>query len=403
MNRYCRRAALAVLASVFVAGAAQADVCSTEIVPEALEATLRQISTAEQFQQAIQEMDAYVTQCPEDPWINLMGASMDVRVYETVVANNNKQINQDAYNYLIRAFARSDQFIAVPAENRRDQLAVPLPSGGVGQLKFEAASANRRTIIEALMLIARLGNFHPYIAAETPPACDDWLNSDTQTIGYAMRIKADLIFQPFLDAAAEACRNSEESRLRLPLAVTATTYANLVGRDEVTEPEKIRELLGKAKDARAAYLEGRSFDTFYSKFDSGRLDHQLRKHGVDTQAGMVAREFWFTPEHMRSETMQFSLAWALSEEWAAISEKIAVEGITLSSAGALYTRFVYGVLTEGREAGLEAETRAALRSALRDVQESRVRAFSMADYDLPPQWLHDTLMKTTEPAQMGRN
>lgn len=394
MNRYFRPAALAVLASAFVAGAAQADVCSTETVPEALETAMRQISTAEQFQQAIQEMDAYVTQCPEDPWINLMGASMDVRVYETVVANNNNQINQDAYNFLVRAFARSNQFIAVPAENRRDQLAVPLPSGGVGQLKFEAASANRRTIIEALMLIARLGTFHPYIAAETPPACDDWLNSDTQTIGYAIKTGPDMIFQPFLDAAAEACRNPDEVRLRLPLAVAATTYANLVGRDEVTEPAKIRELLEKAQAARDAYLAGRDFDIFYSKFDNGRLDNQLRKHGVDPQAGLISRDLWVTAEHMRSEKMVFSLAMALSEEWAGIAAKLADGTETASSAGALYTRFAYAVLNEGREAGLEAETRGALRSALQDVQESRVRAPAMEGQELPPQWLFDALMNT---------
>ncbi|PKP81040.1 MAG: hypothetical protein CVT79_12230 [Alphaproteobacteria bacterium HGW-Alphaproteobacteria-18] len=387
-----RMAALAVLALGTAATSAHADTCDTERLPQALETSMQQITSAGQLQKKLLELDGHVSRCPDNPWINLMGAAMDMQVYDAMVQGTNNQITQDSYNYLLRAFARSNAFIAVPAENRRDQLAIPLPSGGVGQLKYEAASTNRRTIIESLMQIARLGSVHPYLAAETPPVCDGWLNSDTQTIGYASKTKADLIFQPFLDGAAAACWNSEEGRL--PLAVTAKTYANLVGRDEVTEPEKIRELLEKAEAARDAYLEGRDFDIFYSKFDSGRLDNQLRKHGVNPQAGLLPRDLWFTTQHMRSEKMHFSLAMALSEEWAGIAARMAAGTETQSSAGALYTRFVYAVLNEGREAGLEEETRAALRFALKNVQESVVRAPAMDGQELPPQWLYDVLMNT---------
>lgn len=394
MRRYAHIAVLGFLLGAITAGAALADTCDSERLPQALETSMQQITSAEQFQKNLLEIDGHVSRCPDDPWMNLMGAVMDMQVYDAMVRGSNNQIKQDAYNYLLRAFARSNKFMEVPAEKRRDLLAVPLPSGGVGQLKFEAASANRRTIIESLMQIARLGSVHPYLAGETPPACDGWLNSDTQTIGYAIKKEADLIFQPFLDAAAEACRDTEERRLRLPLAVTATTYANLVGREEVTEREKVRELLEKARAARDTYLEGRDYDTFYSKFDYGRLDTQLRKHGIDPQAGLLSRDLWFTAEHIRSEKMVFSLAMALSEEWAGIAASMAAGTETASSAGVLYTRYVYDVLNQGRAAGLEAETRGALRSALRNVQESVVRAPAMGDHELPPQWLYDTLMNT---------
>ncbi|OYW86692.1 MAG: hypothetical protein B7Z22_06140, partial [Hyphomonas sp. 32-62-5] len=143
-----------------------------------------------------------------------------------------------------------------------------------------------------------------------------------------------------------------------------------------------------------AYLSRGGFDFHYSKFDADRLDRELRKHEVDPMAGRLAREQWFTDEHFAREKMQFSLAWALSEEWAAISEKLAKGEIELAAGGTQYTRFVYDVLNDGREAGKEAETKAALRTALSDVQQSRVRAIAMADYELPPQWLYDMLMKT---------
>lgn len=396
-----RMAVFALLAWGASATSAHADTCDTERLPQALETGMQQITSAAQLQKNLLEIDGHVGRCPDHPWINLMGAIMDIQVYDAMVRGSNNQINQDSYNYLLRAFSRSNKFIEVPAENRQDRLAVPLPGGGVGQLKYEAASTNRMTIIEMLMQIARLGSVHPYLAAETPPACSGWLNSDTQTVGYAIKKEADLIFQPFMDAAAAACRDPEEIRLRLPLAVTARTYANLVGQEEVAEPEKIRELLEKARAARDAYLDGRDFDIFYSKFDNGRLDTQLRKHGIDPQAGLLPRDLWFTPEHIRSEKMVFSLAMALSEEWAGIAARMAAGSETASSGGALYTRFAYAVLNEGRAAGLEDETRGALRSALRDVQESRVRAPAMDGQELPPQWLFDTLLKTAAALPSG--
>lgn len=399
-HRY-RLAALTALMWGIMGAAAEADTCETERLPQALETSMQQITSAAQLQKSLLEIDGHVGRCPDNPWINLMGAAMDMQVYDAMVRGSNNQINQDSYNYLVRAFARSNKFIEVPAENRRDRLAVPLPAGGVGQLRYEAASNNRKTIIATLMQIARLGSVHPYIAAETPPACSGWLNSDTQSIGYAVKTKADLIFQPFLDAAVEACRDTENASERLPLAVTATMYTNLVTRKEVTEPEKIRELLEKAKSARDAYLDGRDYDTFYSKFDDGRLNTQLRNHGIDPQAGLLPRELWFTPEHMRSETMVFSLSLALSEEWAGIAAAIAAGTETLSSGGTRYTRFAYEVLNQGRAAGLEDETRGALRTALRNVQESVVRAPAMGDHELPPKWLYDTLMNTAAALPTG--
>ncbi|MFN4184446.1 MAG: hypothetical protein ACK4M6_06640 [Hyphomonas sp.] len=393
MNWYFRPAAMAMLATVLVAGAAQADVCSKETVPKALETSMQQISTAEQFQQAIQEMDGYLSQCPDDPWINMMGASMDMRVYDTVVFNSNNKIGQDAVNYLLRAFARSDAYMAVPPEARQNLYAVPTEIG-VGELTHAAAAENRKSILTALMQLARLGTFHPYIAAEAPPACSGWLNADAQTIGYTIDTEADMIFLPFVDAAAEACRNPAEIGLRLPLSVKAHAYTRLVGKDVVTDPERVADMLLKARDARDAYLEGRSFDAFYTKYDAGRLDNQLRKHGADPQAGLLARDLWFTPEHMRTEKMQFSLGMALSEEWATIAAAMSAGTETPSSAGARFTSVVYAVLHEGRAAGLEQETRTALRFALGDVQENRLRAPALEGQEPPPQWLYDILMKT---------
>lgn len=373
------------------AGSAWADDCTGTLRTGAVSAALRPVTTGEQLQAALKDLDAIVAQCPADPWINALGAEMDLRIYNALLAANKNQVNQQAFDFLQRGLARSDVYMNTAADMRGEVYAIQTEHGK-GNLTHSFASTNRKSILQIFMAMARLGQVHPYFKAETPKTCTGWLMSDTQTVGYAMETEADLIFRPFIDAAAEACRG--EGNDRLPLAVASQAYVRLVERGAITTRSDISKALLKARDYRDAYLSRGGFDFHYSKFDADRLDRELRKHEVDPMAGRLAREQWFTEEHFGSEKMQFSLAWALSEEWAAISEKLAKGEIELAAGGTQYTRFVYDVLKDGREAGKEAETKAALRTALSDVQQSRVRAIAMADYELPPQWLYDMLMKT---------
>lgn len=373
------------------AGSAWADDCTGTLRTGAVSAALRPVTTGEQLQAALKDLDAIVAQCPADPWINALGAEMDLRIYNALLAANKNQVNQQAFDFLQRGLARSDVYMNTAADMRGEVYAIQTEHGK-GNLTHSFASTNRKSILQIFMAMARLGQVHPYFKAETPKTCTGWLMSDTQTVGYAMETEADLIFRPFIDAAAEACRG--EGNDRLPLAVASQAYVRLVERGAITTRSDISKALLKARDYRDAYLSRGGFDFHYSKFDADRLDRELRKHEVNPMAGRLAREQWFTEEHFGSEKMQFSLAWALSEEWAAISEKLAKGEIELAAGGTQYTRFVYDVLKDGREAGKEAETKAALRTALSDVQQSRVRAIAMADYELPPQWLYDMLMKT---------
>ena len=381
---------------------ASADACETEYLPKALEAGLRQTNTAEQFQKALTEIDGYVSRCPDHPWINMIGADMDVRVYDVLLSGNNNQVTQQAFDYLLRAFDRSNKFIAVPIEDRQDNHMVPVGEG-YGCVTHDMAHANRRDLLSKLMTLAKLGTVHPYLAAETPPACAGWLMSDSQTVGYAMKTEADLIFRPFLDAAADACSEIEATLSKAPVETQAYVYTNLVRSESITDPALVTELLLAARDARQAFLDrnGGKLGVAMDRFASKDLDSELRRHGVDPQAGILPRKQWFTSEHMRGEEMQFSLAWTLSDTWAGLAAEMEAGTKTLSSAGAAYTSFVSGVLAEGREAGLEAETRTAILYALAHMQESRVRSHKMDGYDLPPAWLFDTLMKIYGPQKEG--
>ena len=372
------------------AGNAWADECTSTLRTSAVSATLRPVTTGEQLQTALSDIDAIVAQCPADPWINALGAEMDLRVYNALLAANNNQVNQQAFDFLQRAFVRSDVYMNTAADMRGEVFAIQTEHG-TGNFTHSFASTNRKSIVQIFMAMARLGQVHPYFKAETPKTCAGWLSSDTQTVGYAMETEADLIFRPFIDAAAEACR-AEGSGDRLPLAVASQAYVRLVERGAITFRSDVSKALLKARDYRDAYLSRGGFDFLYSKFDADRLDRELRKHGVDPMAGRLARELWFGTEHLGSELMQFSLAWSLSEEWAGIAEKMQTENLPPANAGVLYSRFAHDVLAEGRAAGKEAEAKAVLRKALSDVQQSRVRALAMADYELPPIYIYNSLM-----------
>lgn len=397
-----RFAATLLGALVLATGSAAADDCTGGLRAEALGVSLMPLATVQDLQAALNDMDLFVSDCPQDPWINALGAEMDMRVYNQLVAANNNQVNQQAFDYLQRAFVRSDVYMSAPAEARQNVHRVQTQNG-YGDLTYSATSTNRANIIKALMLLAKLGQVPPYLKAETPKTCTGWLSSDAQTVGYAIEAEADLVFRPFLEAAAAACGGAGEVRDRTPLAVVARGYYRLVDKGAATDPALVQELLLKAREYRDAYLEGRSSDMLYSEFDVDRLDRALRQHGVDPMAGLLPREQWFTPQNIGGTKMQYSLAWALSEEWAGLAAQMADEGLPLPRAGTLYTTFVYDVLREGREAGGERQTRAVLRTALRDVQESRVRADAMADYDLPPQWLYQAITNGLEPQPAGGN
>jgi len=399
-----RIAAGVIAAFVWAAGSAAAEDCAGTRRTEALGVSLRPVTTGAEFQAALTDMDALATRCPEDPWINALGAQMDLRVFSALLANNNNQMSQQAFDILHRAFLRSSLYGNAPAEERPEVVGLQTPHGR-GGLSHSTATGVRQEIMGVFLAMARLGQMHPYLDAETPQTCNAWTRVDSQAIGYALQSRGDLVLLPFVDAAAEACREAPETWMRTPLAVAAQAHTRLVQKSVITEASAIRDSLLKARAYRDAYLAAEGFDAYYSKFEAGVLDTELRKHGVDPMAGRIARALWFAPEHLGSEVMQFSLAWALSETWGGLAARMQAEGLNYAAADAEYKRFVDALLAEGRAAGKEEETKAALRKALTDVQTYRVRALAMADYEAPREIVYTALMNGLEaaPAPAGGN
>ena len=99
-----RIAAAWIGALVLAAGSAGAEEdCAGAVRTEALGVNLRPVTTGAELQTAMTDMDALPARCPQDPWINALGAEMERRVHRQLVAANNDQINQQAFDILQRA------------------------------------------------------------------------------------------------------------------------------------------------------------------------------------------------------------------------------------------------------------------------------------------------------------
>lgn len=390
-----RLAALAFLAGAVLAPAAYADDCETKVVPAALDLLMEQPATGEQFGQFVGEMDGYVAACPENPWVNFMGAELDLRAYRTFTASNGGVPNQQATSYLARAFQRIGAYQTTSDDNTKDLYLVRTPKNNTGNLTYSAVSEVRKGTIHGLMQIARMGTMHPYLSGVDVGVCEGWLIPDAQTVAYAIESKADLIFLPFVDAAASACYDPDSTANRLPMAMKAYVYLRLVQKELVTEPEDIRAKLRIAKEAEQAYLGGRKHDFFFTEFNGRDLDKLMRQHAVSygDQPKLVPRELWFTPEHISSPDTINTIALLLSDKWSLMAAgKTGDSAEVVTATRIAFNQHITALRAEGDQAGLKQETHKTLRAAIDAFQSGEVRTPEMQDVPGMPDWQYKLLM-----------
>lgn len=395
MNLRLRIAALGLLLGASVTPAALADDCDTKVMPAALEVALAKTQTGEAFVQLVGKMDGYVSACPDHPWVTFMGAELDMRAYQAVTALNGGAPNQEAVNYLVRAFQRSGVFYEASEEARKERYHVRTPSNQQANLTYSSVSDVRRSVLLGLMQVGRMGTMHPYLSGADVGACTGWLTSDAQKVAYAIETKADLIFLPFVDAAAEACRNPDKIGDRLPLAMKAYLYLRLVQKELVTEPEDIRAKLRTAKEAEQAYLGGRKHDFFFTEFNGRELDKLMRAHAVSygDQPTLVPRELWFTPQHISRPETAYTIALILSDKWSPIAAGTTRDSPeTVTAMRIAFNSFITALRAEGDQAGLKMETHKTLRAAIDAFQSGEVRTDEMKGVPGMPDWQYTLLM-----------
>ncbi len=394
--------AAALLAVATLPAAAEGDTCETVKLPRALEAIQSVIKDGATLAAYVPQMDSHVKDCPDHAWINALGGELDLMTYRGLRNANGGVPTQDAVNYLSRAFVRSEVFQTGPDTGRNGRYNISTSHSFYNRLEYSVASNSRSAIMTELMTLALAGTVHPYLAAATPPECKGWLTSDAQTISYKIDTAAQLPMLPFVEAAAEACRNQPARTDRLPLSLLAKTYIRLVDTGHVTDPAEVERMLLAAEKNAREYLGEDEFHTFYfDESDVNKLKSLLRKHGVHAGPGeaVIDRSLWFTAEYIGSEAAIRSFGYSLDEYWTPLAAgDTDAPGEEVARARNRMTAYLIELNKEGAAAGFKDEASAMLREAVTAFHKREIISPRMESRkDMPP-FLYDILIRILTPA-----
>jgi len=397
-----RLAALAAVALAFAAPAALADDCDDVILPGAFVAVQAVSQPGSSLVDLIKRMDSNVQSCPDHAWINALGGELDLVTFKTLRTNNGGVANQDAVNFLSRAFVRSDIFQKGADEDRRNRYNL-VGLQGNARLEYQAASNSRAEIIKSLAGLALAGTVHPYLKPEQPPACEGWLQSDAQTVAYMITTAADKLLLPFVEAAADACRTETRQMDRLPLAFLAQAHMKLVDKALVTDASEIERLLIAARRAADDFKGNSGYHSLiFTESDDHRLKSLIRKHGVHTGDGpaTIDRSLWFTKEYIGSEVAIRSLAVSFGAYWTPVASGDSdASGEEVAKARSRFSVYIIELRKEGAEAGFPEETTRMLTETLTAFQDGEIGPPETMNLKPFPPWLLTILINLAKPPE----
>lgn len=379
------------------------DTCTSIVMPQALDAHQIMMTVERKIIPAqVERVEAAVKQCPDHAWINAIGSELDLNIYGVLKAGNGGVPNQDALNYLLRAFERSNKFQEGPSEGRESVYNISTSVNARSSLEYISFANSRKPIIEGLMEIALMGSLHPYLAGTEVKKCGGWAVSDAQTVSYQIDTPEKLIFIPFVDAIAEACRPGRENADIVAMALKSKVYAVAVERNAVTDTEEVRRYLITAQKAADEYLAmaGRGTTFFYDSFDIKRLDTLKRKHRVFTGEGpeTVERSLWFTQAYIGSDVAIRSIVYSLDEYWTPLAAgETGASKEEVAKARNQLVSYLIALRKEGADAGFKDEAGKMVLAAFKAYHSREILSPERESRTDMPSWLYDIALKTLDP------
>lgn len=370
----------------------RADTCDA-MIAQAAALIVAPLKSTEDFSARLGELDGMLTQCPNHPWLNAIGAQSDLRAYELLVRANNGQPNQQALSFITRALQRSTIYFDAPSSQRPDKPQLRTEAGPAN-LTYSTASDSRQEILMILVDLAKRGVAHPYLALQQPLACTNRVANDAQTLSYALSTSHDRVAVaiPFIDAAAQACMQANTRDITLPFATQARAHLNLVRLKLLSDDEAIKQSLRKAAAAEQAYIVQPHYSLHWSDTDSAQLAKLLRQYDVGP---WLSRSLWFTAEHIETAAAIEAIALYLNDQWSPLAAgTLQVESTLVAQAHSEFTKKVFALFNEGKEAGLNAQTKATLLAALKAFVDGEIRTFDTKKLPPPPEYILRILYAT---------
>lgn len=384
------------------------ETCTRMVTPQALDALQIMMSVERKIVPGqVERVESALKQCPDHAWINAIGSELDLTIYRMLKDGNGGVPNQDAVNYLLRAFERSNKFHEGPSEGRQSLYNIVTSVNAYSSLEYLSFANSRKAIMDGLVQIALMGSVHPYLAGTAPIKCGGWAVSDGQTVSYQIDTAEELILMPFVDALAEACRPGRENSDIVPLALKARAYAMAVEYGAVTDAEDIRQYLTIAQQAADDYIAvAGTGSTFYDQFAVKRLDNLKRKHSVFTGPGpeTIERTLWFTPDHIGSDAAIRSIVYSLDAYWsplAAGETDASMEEV--STARSQLASYLLALRKEGADAGFKDRAGEMVLQAFKAYHSREILSPERdGRQDMPP-WFYDMMVKVLDPMPAPEN
>lgn len=380
------------------------DACTRQVMPQALDALQIMLDKEKKIiTEQVARIDGALQQCPDHAWINAIGSELDFSIYLTLKERNGGVPNQEAVNYLRRAFERSNKFQEGPGESRQSLYNIATSVNAYSKLDYITYANSRKRIIEGLMQIALMGTIHPYLAGTEAIKCGGWTVSDGQTVSYEIDTPAELVLMPFVDAVAEACRPGQENSDIVALALKARVYAIAVEREAVTDPEEIRRYLITAQQAADEYIAvAGSTSFYYDQFAVKRLDNLKRQHRVFIGPETIDRALWFTGDNIGSEVAVRSIVYSLDEYWTPLAAgDTDATGEEVAKARQQLMSYLLLLRKEGAEAGFRDEAISMVHDALVAYQTRTILSPERESRPDMPGWYYDMAVKVLKPQASG--
>ncbi|MFN7054591.1 hypothetical protein [Hyphomonas sp.] len=388
------RYALAAGVAALTVPAAMAEACGAEDITRAtrdLQSMLTLATPVGQAQAAASRIDAQARTCPETAWIRLIAAGAEINLLERHEAADpevSASMLAQRFGHVERAYEHLEFFRRNKPEDFRH---------GAIRLAYNQWAEVAGNVIAAMLRFADKGRVHPLVS-ETPPPLDcDFVVKHMATTASGWRYTSSFPALNYLNAAADACRPSDDPLDWGVLTQRADQLVVLVKDGHISEPSRIRWALREAYRDSRQYLDGREAPySFWSTSDETALMEQIGKHKVSLEfygdRMELPKAAWFAAGNADSLDTVYSVGLAISGFWTPLAAGVTdAEVSEVTAARAAFVTAVRDIGAEADAAGQTMAGRTSILKALEAFQEGDIRTPEAAALPGMPDWMHRLL------------
>lgn len=352
--------------------------------------------TDEVFAEKLAEIRLDAGQCPQTGWVRIIAAGAELKWVERLEADTPPGEGRKAAHvpYVTQAM---DHILAAQQDAPKYLRTAQF------NLRYEDWYGIVKEAVKSMTSYAEAGHdVHPVLTETRPPLTCNEVTMAMATAAAAYETIGRPASLKLLDRLADACRGSQDRAHWSPLVQRAKAITQQVQDKKIAGKVDVHIYLRGALRDVSQYLEGKSapFGLWQTR-DQALLDKLLDEHGVSRvlydpdSLKHVAREDWFAPGVIGTESAKISVALEISRNWTPKAAGIGAPTVEETGpARSAFLRAVSEMSAEADAAGQGIAGRLMINEALDLFQSGDIRTPETADLPGMPGWLHDVLRNT---------